>query len=68
MRESLVKLSGLLNYVAKMVTGCLKNNKICYICSIKLKGLLVRYEKYGTLSIYEWFLTFPLAKDFNVFK
>ena len=29
-----------------------KNDKSYHICSIKLKGLLVKYEKYGTLSIY----------------
>ena len=35
-----------------MVTRCLKNNKSCHICSIRLKQLSVEYEKYGTLSIY----------------
>ena len=38
-----------------------KSNKSCYICSIRLKRLLV---KYGTLSIYEitqiWVIVDPL--------
>ena len=27
------------------------NDKSCHICSIKLEGLFVKYEKYGTLSL-----------------
>ena len=29
-----------------------KTDKSCYICSMRLKSVLVRYENYGTLSIY----------------
>ena len=36
-----------------MVTECLTKNDIsCYICNIRLTGLLVEYVKYRTLSIY----------------
>ena len=47
--RSLVKLSGLVNNVTKMVTGCCKDDKSCYICSV---SKIVKYEKYGTLSMY----------------
>ena len=30
-----------------------KNDKIFHICSMRLKSVLVRYEKYGTLSMSE---------------
>ena len=36
MRRFLVKLSVLVNYVAKMVKGFCKNGKSCYICSKRL--------------------------------
>ena len=54
MRRSLVKLSGVIKSVTAMVTGCLKTNYSCHICSMRLKGVfsLVKYEKYGTLPIY----------------
>ena len=29
-----------------------KNDKSCHICSMRLKGVLVTYEKYGTMFIY----------------
>ena len=29
-----------------------KNDKSCHICIMRLKGVLVKYEKYGTLSMY----------------
>ena len=29
-----------------------RNDKSCHICSLRLKDVLVKYEKYGTLSIY----------------
>ena len=29
-----------------------KNNKSCHICSMRVKRLLVKYEKYGTLYMY----------------
>ena len=32
-----------------MVTGCCKSDKSCYIYRIRLKGLLVKYEKYKTV-------------------
>ena len=44
-----------------MVTGCCKNNKSCYICTIKLRGVLVKYEKYGTLY-------FLIKFCFQIFK
>ena len=34
------------------VTGYFKGNKSWYIFSIRLKGLLVKYEKYEILSLY----------------
>ena len=43
---------GLVKLVTKKVTVCCTSHKNCYIGSIKLKGLLVEYEKYGTLSIH----------------
>ena len=52
MRRLLVKLSELAKSVPKMVTGCCKNDKSCYICNIRPKRLLVKYEKFGTLWIY----------------
>ena len=52
MRRSLVKLSGVVNDVSKMLTECLRVTKSCYACIIRLKRHLVKYEKYGTLSIY----------------
>ena len=33
-----------------------KSDKICLICIMRLKGVLVRYEKYGTLSMYIYIL------------
>ena len=30
-----------------------KNDKICHICILRQKGVFLRNEKYGTLSIYE---------------
>ena len=53
MRRALVKLWGLLKPVTKMVTGCCKSDKSCYICSLGLKTVLVKYEKCGTPSILE---------------
>ena len=29
-----------------------KNGKSCHICSMRLKGMTVKYEEYETLSIY----------------
>ena len=40
-------LSGLVKSVTKTETGCLN----CHICSMRFKGVLVKNEKYGTLSI-----------------
>ena len=34
------------------LTGFCKNDKSCNIWSLRLKGLLVKYEEYGTLSIH----------------
>ena len=51
-----VKLSGWVKSVTKMVPVSCKNKESCYICSIRLKGLSVKYEKYGTLSFYLCFL------------
>ena len=51
MRRLLGKSLGLVNYVTKMATGCCKSNKSCYNFSIKLKGVLVKYVKYGTLFL-----------------
>ena len=45
MRRSLVKSSGLVNSVTKVEAGCCVNNKSCYIYSIRLNGLLVKYEQ-----------------------
>ena len=50
-RRLLVKLSGLVKSVTKMVTECCKKDKSCFICSTRIKGLLVKYEKCGTLSM-----------------
>ena len=46
------KLSGLVKSVTKMVTGCCKSDKSCHIYSIRLKGLLIKYEEYDNLSIF----------------
>ena len=36
----------------KMVTGCLRPTKVAIFVVYYLKGLLAKYEKYGTLSVY----------------
>ena len=41
---------------SEMVTGCLRTMKSLYVCISDWKEFLVSYEKYGTLSIYEWSL------------
>ena len=51
MRRSLVKLSGLVKSVAKMETRCLRATKSAIFAVYKSKGLFVKYEKYGTLSL-----------------
>ena len=38
------KLSGLVNAGAKMMTGCCKNNKSCYICSYRVKVFQYRLD------------------------
>ena len=35
-----------------------KNYKSCHICRVRVKGLLAKYEKYGTVYIYD--LTFNI--------
>ena len=32
-----------------------KNDESCHTCSMRLKGVLVKFEKYGTLSMYHQF-------------
>ena len=47
-----VNLSGLLNVVIKVVTGCLKMTKVTIIAVLKAVTLLFyNFEKYGTLSL-----------------
>ena len=57
MRRSLVKLSGVVNDVTKMVTVCLRATKVTMFGMIRLKGFLVKYE---ILSVYFWkFIKYP---------
>ena len=49
--ENLFQKGGLKS-VTNIVTECCKNDKSYFICIIRLKGLLVKYEKYWTLSMY----------------
>ena len=49
MRRSLVKLSSFVKAVTKNGDSVSKYDKSCRICSMILKGLLVKYDKYGTL-------------------
>ena len=53
MRRSLVKLSGVIKSVTAIVTGCLKTDKSCHICSMRLKGVfsLVKYNSCPVLGI-----------------
>ena len=51
-RGSSIKLLGSVKYVAKMVVRCLRMSKVAIFVVWDLKWCLVKYEKYGTLSIY----------------
>ena len=51
MKILLVKLSGLVKAVTKMETGCLRMIKLPYLHFMRLKGVIVKHEKYGTLSL-----------------
>ena len=44
----------LLKSVTKIVTGCLRTKKVAILAVYNLKGLLVKYEKKGTMSIYTY--------------
>ena len=35
----------------RFTTGCLRTMKAAHISIMRLEGVLVKYEKYGTLSI-----------------
>ena len=52
MKRLLVKLSGVLNDATKMGTECLGATKVSIFALFGLKGFLVKYEKYGTLSMF----------------
>ena len=32
-----------------MMIGFLKKDKSCHVCSMRLKGVLAKYEKYGSV-------------------
>ena len=49
MKRSIVKLLGIVKSVTKMVTGCLRTTKVPIFVAKDLKGLLSKYEKYGTI-------------------
>ena len=52
MGGSLVKLLGIVKYVTKVVTGCLRMTKVAITVILRIKGLLAENKKYGTLSLY----------------
>ena len=52
MRRSFVKLFGLVKYLLKTVTGCLRETKFAIFVVKDKKGVFAKYEKYGTLSFY----------------
>ena len=56
--RSLVKLSGLVKYVAIMATGCLIATKIAILVE---KRLLAKYGKYGTLPINNYMNVWSLS-------
>ena len=51
MKRSLVKLSGLVNDLTKIVIGCLRTTKVAIFALFDKKGF-VKYEKYWTMSKY----------------
>ena len=51
MRKSVVKLLGLVKSVNKMLTGCCRMTIDAIFAVHNKKGLLVKYGKYGALSI-----------------
>ena len=57
-----ISLSGLIKSVPAMVTGCLRSNKV----TIFVKAVLVKYEKYGTLSSPAGKSSHPEEEDRNI--
>ena len=51
-----VKLSGLVESLTAIVKGCLKPIKVAIFVVLDFKGVLVKYKKYGTLSVYNPFM------------
>ena len=55
MRRSLVKIVGISLICDKNGDRVSKNGKSSHICSMRLKVVLVKYQKYRTLSMYNCF-------------
>ena len=65
MRRSLVKIVRNVKNWDQNRDRVSHNDKSCHICSMKLKCISVKYEKYGTLSIYNHHLTSISVQSWN---
>ena len=61
-----VKFLGVENEVTKMVTKVSKSDKSYYVCMIRLKSLLAKNEKYGTLPFLHFSIVSRLIRNMEL--